>query len=501
MIAAPWAGTLQILVKGGPGRRRASQARKTLSLLAGSACLALAWAMSGLSPVRAQTDGVPNEKTLEEGLRKKPLRPKTSVNPESTTKVAKPANASPDAPKPARRGTLIPMVVVSDAACALEVNGDPIAALEPGAVKKLSVWPGEQLVKCASTVEPGEVFSVVQSIKAGEQTVLQIGLASRVEAARQKREAQAQSLTAEDELWAQAGQNGTAINLQAYLEKYPNGRFADQAKGFLAESTHRAEEDADWKRAATSTQPAPVQAFVEKYPAGRYLDAAQQRMEFIRHLPVRPVLPFPVGEDIWEALENSAFYLDLPRRSHKVTVTISSTMLSKPNTGSAVNWNQATTREIVALSDKCVTLHTVRRKSEPSDAPPDVMDDYQCGQLKLETVVGGKLVRAVSRSDVEAFIQSDKALREKPPCEIPSSGPANTFHAALTGTATRYGCAPGEYYFEDLSVWLYELGEMDTEKQQYILPGPGYHFESVADGDSGGKITTTYVGFSWIGSN
>ena len=468
--------------------------------VSGIALLALVCTVSALSPVRAQTDGVPNEKTLEEALRKKPLTPKPPVNSGSTMKAAKPTNASPEPPKPARRGTLIPMVVVSDAACALEVNGDPIAALEPGAVKKLSVWPGDQLVRCASTDEPGEVFSVVQSIKTGEQTVLQIGLASRVEAVRQKREAQAQSLLAEDELWAQAGQSGTAANLQAYLEKYPNGRFVDQAKGFLAESTHRAEEDADWKRAATSTQLAAVQDYVEKYPAGRYLDTAQQRMEFIKRLPVRPVLPFPVGEDIWEALENSAFYLDLPRRSHKVTVKFSSTVLSKPSNGSPVNLSQATTREIVPLSDKCVTLHTVRRKSEPSDAPPDVVDDYQCGQLKLETVVSGKLVRAVSLSDVETFIQSDKALREKPPCEVPSSGPATAFHAALTGTATRYGCATGEYYFEDLSVWLYELGEMDTEKKQYILPGPGYHFESVADGDSGSKITTTYVGFSWSDS-
>ena len=136
-----------------------------------------------------------------------------------------------------------------------------------------------------------------------------------------------------------------------------------------------------------------------------------------------------------------------------------------------------------------------------ADAPPDVTDEYQCGELKLETVVGGKVIRAASLSDVETFLQDDKASREKPSCEVPSSGPANAFHAALTGTATRYGCAAGEYYFEDLSVWLYELGEMDTEKQQYILPGPGYHFESVADGDSAGKITTTYETFSWTDRN
>src|SRR5882672_7629899 len=254
---------MQVLAKRDPGPRRGAHTRRAPLPHAGwIALLALAWGVSGLSPAGAQTDGVPNEKTLEESLRKKPVTPKSPTNAATTKKAAAAADASPAPPKPARRGTLIPMVVVSDAACALEVNGDPIAALDPDAVKKLSVWPGDQLVKCASTDEPGEVFSVVQSIKTGEQTVLQIGLASRVEAVRQKREAQAQSLLAEDELWSQAGQGGTAANLQAYLEKYPNGRFVDQAKGFLAESTHRAEEDADWKRAATSTQLTAVHDYV-----------------------------------------------------------------------------------------------------------------------------------------------------------------------------------------------------------------------------------------------
>jgi hypothetical protein len=418
--------------------------------------VAVAWVVSGLSPVGAQTDGVPNEKTLEESLRKKSVAPKAPPNPATTKKVAARAGASPALQKPAHAAATIPMIVVSDAACALEVNGDPIAALEPDAVKKLDVYPGDQLVKCASTEEPGEVFSVVQNIKAGEQTVLQIGLASRIAALRQKREAQAQSLIAE--------------------------------------------EDVDWKRAAVSTQMPTVQAYVEKYPAGRYLDAAQQRMEFIRHLPARPDLPFPLDNDVWAALEESAFYANLPRRTHKVTVRGSSTVQGEPIKGSSVSWIQATAREIVPVGDKCVMLHSVTRKSEASDAPSDVADEYQCGKLKLETIVGGKLVRAVALSDVEAFLLGEKALREKPPCEIPSSGPANAFHAALTGTATRYGCASGEYYFEDLSVWLYELGEMDPEKQTYVVPSPGYHFESVADGESGGKMTTTYDAFSWTDS-
>jgi len=447
------------------------------------AFLALTWAVSGLSSVGAQTDGVPNEKTLEESLRKKPVAPKPTPNPAAAKKAVEPAGAAPAAPKPARSSTLIPMVVVSDAACALEVNGDPGGALEPGAVKKLSVYPGDQLVRCASTEEPGEIYSTVQNIKAGEQTVLQIGLAARIAAVRQKRDAQAQSLAAEDELWGQAGEHGSAANLQAYLDKYPTGRFAGQAKEYLAAATHPAQ----------PVQPEAAQAPTEitsQLPA-------RPPTEITSPIPARPELPFPVGDDIWRALENSPYYVNLPHRTRKVTVSASSTVHGAPVTGSSVSWSQVTNREIVPLGDRCVMLHTVTRKSEAGDVPPDVTDEYQCGELKLETVVSGKVIRAASLSDVETFLQDDKTAREKPPCEVPSSGPASAFHASLTGTATRYGCGSGEYYFEDLGVWMYELGEMDPQKQQYVLPSPGYQFESVADGDSGGKITTTFDAFSW----
>src|ERR1700675_3493553 len=101
---------MQILAKGDLGRRCAVHARRAPRLPAyGIAFFAPAWAVSGLSPVGAQTDGVPNEKTLEEALRKKPVTPKAPPNQGTTKKVAGPANASPAPPKPARRGALIPM--------------------------------------------------------------------------------------------------------------------------------------------------------------------------------------------------------------------------------------------------------------------------------------------------------------------------------------------------------------------------------------------------------
>ena len=56
--------------------------------------------------------------------------PNAPPNAGATTKVAAPDRASPP-PKPTHHGALIPTVVVSDAACTLEVNGDPIAAPGP----------------------------------------------------------------------------------------------------------------------------------------------------------------------------------------------------------------------------------------------------------------------------------------------------------------------------------------------------------------------------------
>jgi hypothetical protein len=491
-----------IVMSADQGRARARPAPRCTFLVSaamGIALAGLAWALSGVAPVLAQANGVPDEKTLEDELtKKKPVTPKPAPKP---VKRTAPANAPSEAPKPAPARTPILLIVESDAACTLEVNGDPIAALELGAAKKLPVPPGDQLVKCVSTEEPSEVYSVVQTLKAGEQKVVEIALASRVEAVRQKRDAGTQRVAAEDTLWGKASAGGTAVDLQGYLDNYPDGRYVAQAKAALTELARRAEEDADWKQVVTSTRLAAVQSYIDKYPAGRHLDAAQQRLSVISRLPPRPILPFTLSEDVWEALENSAFYSDLPRRSHKVTIQMSVKMESQPPKGSSTSWTQVTTREIVPLGDRCVVLQTDTRRSEPNDAPSDVVDDYHCGALTLGTVANGTLVRTVSLSDVESFIADDQTLREKPPCELRSSVPANSFHVELTGAATRFGCGTGDYYFSDLGVWLYELGAMDPEKQQYIVPNPGYHFQSVTDGVEGGKTTTVYERYSWTTSN
>jgi len=461
---------------------------------------ALSWALSGLAPVLAQSNGVPDEKTLEdELLKKKPATPPPVVKPAKGTTV--PANAQRETPKPSAGRAPIMLVVESDAACALEVNGDRIAALEPGAAKKLPVPPGDQLVKCVSTEEPGEVYSAVQNIKVGEQKVVVIALASRIAAIRLKRDEEAQRAAAEDALWSKASQSLAPAELQAYLDKYPDGRHAEQARAGIGELAQRAAEDADWKNVASSTQLAPVRSFIDRYPAGRYLDAALERVDFINHLPPRPALPFSLDESAWEELENSVFYGALPKRSQKVTVQMSMKVRNQPPKGLSTSWTVVTTREILPLGDRCVMFRTDTRSTAPGDAQTNVVDDYRCGSLTLGTLADGKLVRTASRSDVATFLAEDESLRKNPPCDLKASISASIYHSALTGAAIRFGCDKGDYFLSDLGVWLYELGEMDPEKRQYVVPNPGYHYETATDGVPGGKTTTVYERYSWTPGN
>ena len=469
-------------------------------LVAGVVCAVLgagfSWALSGVGPAGAQANGVPDEKTLEDELtKKKPPAPKP------IPKRANGAAAVTGISKPAPGHKPILLIVESDAACTLEVNGDPVSVLKPSTAKKLPVPPGDQLVKCVSTEEPSEVYSEVQNLKPGEQKVVEIGLAARIETIRQKRTENTQRVADEDAIWSKASAGGTAADLQGYLDGFPEGRHAAEAKAALVELTHGSLDDADWQQVANSTRLQAVQGYIDKYPSGRHLDAAQQRRSFVSRLPPRPTLPFTLSEDIWEALENSAYYGGLPRRSHAVTIQMSIKMASQPPKGSTSTWTQVTTRKIAPLGDRCAVIQTESRRSEPNDAPSESVEDYRCGALSLATVNNGTVTRTASLSDVTAFVADDQARRDKPPCELETGVPANSFNASLTGTATRYGCAAGDYYFGDLGVWLSELGTLDSAKQAYVVPNSGYVVETAPDGGAGGRTSALYERYSWTITN
>lgn len=77
--------------------------------------------------------------------------------------------------------------------------------------------------------------------------------------------------------WAQTGVDGTARNLQLYLQRYPNGLFANRARAELARFNARTDEQA-WARAVGINTDAAYRQYLRDYPNGIYKDIARTRI-------------------------------------------------------------------------------------------------------------------------------------------------------------------------------------------------------------------------------
>jgi hypothetical protein len=95
------------------------------------------------------------------------------------------AASAPKAPA-ARQATL---VVKSDSACLLSIDGQPVAVLEAGAARILTTAVGEALVECQSSAESDARYSLAYTFEANTKVVIQIELREKVASARRKREA------------------------------------------------------------------------------------------------------------------------------------------------------------------------------------------------------------------------------------------------------------------------------------------------------------------------
>jgi len=94
-----------------------------------------------------------------------------------------------------RSGTL---VIRSDAACRLSVNGKPIQTLEAQSAQTIRVPGGQQLVECTSTEDSAVKYSGVHAVNIGSQAVLDMKVADQVNERRRSRNAAAQRAAQED---------------------------------------------------------------------------------------------------------------------------------------------------------------------------------------------------------------------------------------------------------------------------------------------------------------
>lgn len=103
-------------------------------------------------------------------------------------------------------------------------------------------------------------------------------------------EAEAQARKAEqdrqDQLyWNQTGAAGDEAGLRAYVRKYPDGQFADVAKDRLATIEAAAREQAaardraEWDRATAANTPAAYDGYLQAFPQGAFAEEAKARRD------------------------------------------------------------------------------------------------------------------------------------------------------------------------------------------------------------------------------
>lgn len=105
-------------------------------------------------------------------------------------------------------------------------------------------------------------------------------------AALEREAAERQAATdAEDQaFWRDTGRGGDAVGLRAYLDRYPDGLFAEVAQERLREIEDArlaripVEERAAWDRAAAVDTAAAYRGYLDAYPGGAFAEDARQRL-------------------------------------------------------------------------------------------------------------------------------------------------------------------------------------------------------------------------------
>jgi len=87
--------------------------------------------------------------------------------------------------------------------------------------------------------------------------------------------------------WQQAERMETADGFKRFLEAYPQSRFADIARGRIAEL----EEVAAWKALGAAPTIAALAAFLRRFPAGRFADDAEAKIRAMELANARAATP------------------------------------------------------------------------------------------------------------------------------------------------------------------------------------------------------------------
>ena len=150
----------------------------------------------------------------------------------------------------------------------------------PGTRGAISEWQADEGMAASGFLDQRQIARLRASAEARGAE-----LAAAAELARREEEA------ADAAFWRTTGAGGAASDLRAYLERYPDGLYAAEARAALdrleavAREAAAAEDRAAWENAQAQDLAPGYQRYLESFPEGSFADQARARIEELDAAP------------------------------------------------------------------------------------------------------------------------------------------------------------------------------------------------------------------------
>jgi peptidoglycan hydrolase-like protein with peptidoglycan-binding domain len=150
----------------------------------------------------------------------------------------------------------------------------------PGTRAAISDWQADEGVTATGFLDPRQIARLRSAAEARGAE-----LAAAAELARREEEA------ADAALWRSTGANGAASDLRVYLDRYPDGIYAAEARAALdrlqaaSREAAAAEDRAAWENAQAQDLAPAYARYLESFPEGTFADQARARIEELDAAP------------------------------------------------------------------------------------------------------------------------------------------------------------------------------------------------------------------------
>jgi peptidoglycan hydrolase-like protein with peptidoglycan-binding domain len=192
----------------------------------------------------------------------------TAPGPRGSEPTAEEVEAALDLDQAARRGIQQDLTV-------LGYNTRGIDGIfGPGTRGAITEWQEDEGATATGFVDPRQLPRLRAAAEARGAE-----LAAAAELARQQEE------EADAEFWRRTGANGNASDFRAYLDRYPDGIYATEARAALdrlqaaSREAAAAEDRAAWESAQAQDEAGAYERYLDGFPEGSFAEQARARIE------------------------------------------------------------------------------------------------------------------------------------------------------------------------------------------------------------------------------